>query len=120
MPSSSRLVTGTRARKSPRATACDCERSNASSLSQVFTLTSGPGLDKLLRQKENRLGELVHSGKSPPEILTDLYWHTLSRPPSAAELARLVPELEKAPDPRAALEDIMWSLVNSKEFLLRR
>ena len=106
--------------KPPRATACDCERSNASSLSQVFTLTSGPGLDQLLRKKENRLGELVHSGKSPPETLTDLYWHTLSRPPAPAELARLVPELEKAPDIRAALEDIMWSLVNSKEFLLRR
>jgi hypothetical protein len=106
--------------KPPRATACDCERSNASSLSQVFTLTSGPGLDKLLRKKENRLGELVHSGKSAVEILTDLYWHTLSRPPSEMERARLVPELEKAADARAMLEDIAWSLVNSKEFLLRR
>jgi len=106
--------------KPPRATAFECERSNASSLSQVFTLTSGPGLDKLLRKKENRLGELVQSGKSAVEILTDLYWHTLSRPPSEAERARLVPELETAADARAMLEDITWSLVNSKEFLLRR
>jgi len=106
--------------KPPRATACECERSNASSLSQVFTLTSGPGLDKLLRKKENRLGELVHSGKSAAEILTDLYWHTLSRPPSETERARLVPEMEKASDARALLEDIAWSLLNSKEFLLQR
>lgn len=106
--------------KPPRATACECERSNASSLSQVFTLTSGPGVDKLLRKKENRLGELIHSGKSPADVLTDLYWHILSRPPSEAERARLVPEIEHAANARAALEDITWSLVNSKEFLLRR
>ncbi len=106
--------------KPPRATACECERSSASSLSQVFTLTSGPGLDRLLRKKENRLGELAHSGKSAAEILTDLFWHTLSRPPSEAEQARLVPELETAADARGFLEDVAWSLVNSKEFLLRR
>lgn len=106
--------------KPPRATACECERSNSSSLAQVFTLTSGPALDQLLRKKENRLGELVLSGKAPSEILTDLFWHTLSRPPSAAELARLVPEVEQTPNTRAVLEDVAWCLVNSKEFLLRR
>jgi hypothetical protein len=106
--------------KPPRATACECERSSASSLGQVFTLTSGPGMDKLIRRKENRLGELVHSGKSPAEILTDLYWNTLSRAPSDAERAHLVPEIERASDVRAVLEDITWGLVNSKEFLLRR
>lgn len=105
--------------KPPRATACECERSSASSLSQVFTLTSGPGLDNLLRTKDNRIGELLHSGKAPAEILTDLYWHTLSRPPSEAERTRLIPEIESARNARAVLEDIAWSLVNSKEFLLR-
>ncbi len=106
--------------KPPRATACECERSNASSLSQVFTFTSGPGLDKLLRKDDNRLGELIHSGKSPSEVLAELYWQTLSRPPSDTEAAKLVPAIEQAPDRRGALEDIMWGLLNSKEFLLRR
>ena len=105
--------------KPPRATACECERSNESSLSQIFTLTSGPGLDQMLRKEDNRLGELIHSGKSAPEVLADLYWHTLSRPPSQAEAAKFVPAIEQAPDRRAALEDIMWGLINAKEFLLR-
>ena len=106
--------------KPPRATACECERSNASSLSQVFTLTSGPGLDTLLRKEDNRLGELIHSGNSAPEVLAELYWHTLSRPPSVEEAAKFVPAIEQAPDRRAALEDVMWALLNAKEFLLRR
>lgn len=106
--------------KPPRNTACECERSNASSLSQVFTLTSGPGVDKLLRKGDNRLGDLIKEGKSPQQMVDDLFWRTLSRAPTAAESAKLVPALEDESGRRAALEDIMWGLLNSKEFLLRR
>jgi len=106
--------------KPPRSTACDCERTNASSLSQIFTLTSGPGLHKLLRQQDNHLARLLSSATPTANILADLYWRTLSRPPTAAESARLLPLLKDNPDPRPALEDITWSLLNTKEFLLRR
>jgi Protein of unknown function (DUF1549)/Protein of unknown function (DUF1553) len=106
--------------KPPRNTACDCERSNATSLAQIFTLTSSPEIDRLLRKDDNRFGALLREGKPATEILTDLYWRALSRPPSAPESAKLVPAIEQSPDRRAALEDIAWSLLNSKEFLLRR
>jgi hypothetical protein len=106
--------------KPPRNTACECERSNASSLSQVFTLTSGPGVDKLLRKDDNRLGDLIKEKKPPQEMVDDLFWRTLSRAPTEAESAKLVPALEDESGRRAALEDIMWGLLNSKEFLLRR
>ncbi len=106
--------------KPPRNTASECERSNESSLSQVFTLTSGPGMDNLLKSKGNRLTLLLKEKKSPAEMVADLYWRTLNRPPSGAEASRLIPALEQAPDRRAALEDLAWSLMNSKEFLLRR
>jgi hypothetical protein len=105
--------------KPPRNTACECERSNASSLSQVFTLTSSPGMDKLLRKKDNRLGNLIKEGRSSAEMVTDLFWRTLSRPPSETESAKLVAVLDQEPDHRGALEDLAWSLLNSKEFLLR-
>jgi len=106
--------------KPPRNTACDCERSSASSLSQIFTLTSGPGMHRLLRKEDNHLGQLLRSDTAAPAMLTELYWRTLSRPPSQAESAKLVPLIEQAADRRAMLEDITWSLLNTKEFLLRR
>lgn len=106
--------------KPPRITVCECERSNASSLSQVFTLTSGPDVDRLLRKEDNIIGAMLREVKSPAAIVTELYWRALSRPPSTAESAKLVPQVEDSPGRRSALEDVAWSLLNSKEFLLRR
>ena len=77
-------------------------------------------IHRLLTTKGNRLETLLSSGQSPDQIITDLYWTTLTRPPSSEELSITVHVLEKASDRRAALEDITWSLLNSNEFLLRR
>ena len=105
--------------KSPRTTTCGCERSDESSLAQVFTLTSGPGVAELIRNPQNRLTALADPAMDPAEALRDLYWRTLSRPPAAAEIAYLTPLLAAPETRRAALEDIVWSLINAKEFLLR-
>ncbi len=105
--------------KSPRTTTCGCERSDESSLAQVFTLTSGPGVAELIRDSGNRLTALADSAMDPAEAVRDLYWRALSRPPAPAELEFLTPLLADPDTRRAALEDITWSLINTKEFLLR-
>ena len=105
--------------KSPRTTTCGCERSDESSLAQVFTLTSGPGIAEVISASDNRLAALADPAMDPAEAVRDLYWRTLSRPPSAAELEFLSPLLAEPATRRAALEDITWSLINTKEFLLR-
>ena len=105
--------------KPPRTTVCSCERNDESSLGQVFTLTSGPGLAKLLTKPDNALAPLADPGIAPDEALQRLYWTVLTRPPAAAEIERLAPLLTGGTGRRAALEDIAWGLINSKEFLLR-
>jgi hypothetical protein len=106
--------------KPPRATSCDCERTTESSLAQVFSLTSGPLVDRLLRHKDNHLSKLLKDDASPDAILDDLFWRFLSRPPSQPERDRLLPLLADPDSRRPAMEDLAWSLLNSKEFLLRR
>lgn len=105
--------------KPPRTTVCDCERSNESSLSQVFTLTSGPALARLLSKRNNRLGPLADAAVDPAAALDELFWTALTRPPTTRESAALLPLLDDPAARRAALEDIAWSLINAKEFLLR-
>jgi hypothetical protein len=105
--------------KPPRLLTCECERSSETTMAQAFQMISGPLQNDMLTHAQNRLAQLLQSGKSNLEMVEELYWTALSRSPSPVELARGVEHLETAGDPRLALEDITWALLNSKEFLLR-
>ena len=106
--------------KPPRLIASECERTNEPTVGQAFQLISGPVMQDLLTQSGNRLNGWIGSGKTAGEIVGEMFWTALSRAPSADELAGGVKHFESAPDKRAAAEDLMWALFNSKEFLFRR
>ena len=105
--------------KPPRLLTCECERSTDTTLGQTVQLMSGPTLNGLLTAPENRLAKLLASGKSNRELIDELYWAALSRPPTASELNGAENYLDSAADRRKALEDVTWALLNAKEFLLR-
>jgi hypothetical protein len=105
--------------KPPRLLPTECERACEPTMGQAFQMMNGPVLNEMLAEKENILGKLLASDKSSEQIVTDLYWSALTRAPSGDELSKLASYLAEAKDRRAALEDIAWSLLNSKEFLFR-
>ena len=106
--------------KPPRLLTCECERSGETTLSQAIHLISGPLVHEMLARPGNRLDEWLESGASHREIAEDLWLTAIARHPSALELATAVGYLDGAEKRREALEDLTWSLVNSKEFILRR
>jgi Protein of unknown function (DUF1549)/Protein of unknown function (DUF1553) len=106
--------------KPERSLSCDCERSDDSTLNQAFQLITGPVLNRMLTAPDNRIGRLLSAGKSNEEIVEELYLAALCRPPSAKERAGALSLLGHNSDRRHALEDVLWGLVNAKEFLLRR
>ena len=89
-------------------------------MGQAFQMISGPSINELLTQSNNRLGPLLESVKSNRDLVTELYWSVLTRPPTATELTKTVAHIESAKDRRTGTEDVLWSLVNAKEFVLRR
>ena len=106
--------------KPVRALSCDCERSDDATLDQAFQLLTGPVLDHMLRAPDNRIGRLLAAGKSDEEIVGELYFAALGRPPSAKERAGALALIGRNRDRRRALEDVLWGLVSAKEFLLRQ
>jgi hypothetical protein len=105
--------------KPERLLACECERSNEPTLSQALTLVGGPGLHARLGSQSNRLAQLLAADRSAEEIVEELFWTALVRPPTAEEKAAAVVAFETAPTPREAAEDLAWALVNAKELLFR-
>jgi hypothetical protein len=105
--------------KPVRLLSCECERSEDATLNQAFQLITGPLVNQMLRDADNRIGRLLAAGKSDAEIVEEFYLAALSRPPSATEQQAALAMIGRAKDRRTALEDLVWGLVNAKEFLLR-
>ncbi len=106
--------------KPERLLSCECERSDSTTLNQAFQLLTGELINRLLSEPDNRIGRLLAAKKSDREIIAEFYLAALCRPPSPSELDATAALVAKAKDRRAGLEDVVWGLVNAKEFLLRR
>jgi hypothetical protein len=106
--------------KPERLLACECERSNETTLKQAFTLIGDEGLNGLLAKDDNRLAELAKSNRSAEDIVDELYWTALSRPPTPDEMAAGESLVTSAGEDRfAAVQDLAWAIMNSKEFVFR-
>ncbi len=110
-----------------RVITCDCERSDEPSMTQVLHLVNGDTLGAKLSAEKNRLTELMAAGASEEQVIEELYLAALSRKPSEAERTRLLGVLKESlgPDPREAarrqaFEDLYWSVLSSKAFLLNQ
>jgi hypothetical protein len=106
--------------KPDRLLTCECERSDDPGLLQAFQLITGELMNALVKDADNRLGKMLSAGKADAEMLEEFYLAALCRPPTATESKKLLAYVGGASDRRAAWEDVLWALLNSKEFLLRR
>jgi hypothetical protein len=106
--------------KPDRLLTCECERNDDPGLLQAFQMITGDVVNALIRDPENRIGRLFAAKATDAAMLDEFYLAALSRKPSDVEAKTILAYLGGAADRRAAWEDVVWALVNSKEFLLRR
>jgi len=100
-----------------RVTACECERGTAATLSQVLLLANSDELENKIASGDARIDKLFKEQKSTPQMIEDLYLATFSRYPTPQEIITAESHIMRSPDPRRGVEDVLWSLVNSREFL---
>ena len=101
--------------RSPRETVCACDVRNEPTLSQALHLLNGDTVQNKIREGQV-IQHLLAAKKSPEEIIRTLYVRCLGREPAADELDKLKKLVEGQPKPAEVLEDIFWSLLNSREF----
>lgn len=54
------------------------------------------------------------------ELVQQAYLRTLSRPPAEREAELALKHLQEAPDLVAGMRDLLWALINTKEFMVNR
>ncbi len=106
--------------RSSRDTPCECETSLSPNLSQVLYLLHSEELQRKLADKDGICGQLAKSGKSSGEITEEVFLRTFGRLPRPEELAAAESLLDTAKDKQPVVEDLLWTLMNSKEFLFSR
>ncbi len=103
--------------RSHRETPCECERSYAPSLSQVLHLMNSGDIQNKLTNQQGRIAQMAAAGKTPQQMVEELYLAACSRMPEAGELSEASEYVAAAKDQKAALGDVMWVLLNTKEFM---
>lgn len=106
--------------KPDRLLSCDCERNESSTLNQTLTLVTGDVLNAALSAPKNRLGRLLDESRDTSALVEELFLAALCRTPSPTERNALVAHIDAAANRRHAAEDVLWGILNAKEFLLRK
>jgi hypothetical protein len=103
-----------------RAMACECERDGDTNLVQALLLVGGRVVQDKIHSDTGRVARLLNSGRTNPEIVDELFLATLSRHPSPEEQQALVRRLDRAGSRRREItENLLWALINHKEFLFQ-
>jgi hypothetical protein len=102
----------------PRTTACDCERAMEPALPQtLFRMTDAAVLAKFT-DAAGRARKLAAAKMSDEDLVEEAFLATLSRLPTKQQKADGVEHLKTAKTRAEGVTDLLWALVNTREFIL--
>ena len=96
---------------------CDCERSNEPSVAQALYLINDSEVLEKLASRQGRLPRLLRTTQNDRQLITELYLTALSRYPTERELSIQLEHVAAAPSRTAGMRDVLWSLLNVREFV---
>jgi len=118
-----------------RVTGCECERTSGATLGQVLLLSNSEEIEAKIAAGDGIVERLLKEQKPLVEIVDELYLGALARFPEPSERDRAIAfvtsqsgavQIDKGQSEaaqkaaRSALEDLLWVLINSKEFIFNR
>ncbi|MBX7074536.1 MAG: DUF1549 and DUF1553 domain-containing protein [Pirellulales bacterium] len=95
-----------------------CERTPDTTMVQALHLMNAPGLHNKVVSDAGRAARLAKSDQPPAAIVEELYLACYSRPPTSEESAATT-ALFSTGERRPIVEDLLWALINSPEFVFK-
>ncbi|MDF1842699.1 MAG: DUF1549 and DUF1553 domain-containing protein [Rubripirellula sp.] len=108
--------------KPDRVVNCDCERVNEPTLLQSLYLQNDPLVEQQL-ESSGWLQEIAekkgqYNAAEKQSLVREAWRRPVNRPPNAIEIARALEYLDKGDSMTVGMRDLLWSLMNTKEFIL--
>lgn len=95
-----------------------CERLPEATMTQALHLMNAPNIQSKLTSDEGLPAKLAASDHSDEQIIEQIYLRTYSRLPQMVERQAMLAILQESnQNRRQVLEDLLWSLLNTPEFV---
>ncbi|MEZ6140947.1 MAG: DUF1549 and DUF1553 domain-containing protein [Zavarzinella sp.] len=95
-----------------------CERVSDSTVVQALHLMNAPAISQKITSSEGRIAEFFKKKMSTEAMVQELYLWVYCRPPTSEELTACLGKLAPRQNQREAMEDLLWALLNTPEFVL--
>jgi hypothetical protein len=102
-----------------RISACECERVSEANLAQVLHLLNSQEIQGKLTRSGGRADLLARDTRADKEKVAELFVWAFARQPNQAQMNLALQNIERnAKGRQLAYENIIWALINTKEFIL--
>jgi Protein of unknown function (DUF1553)/Protein of unknown function (DUF1549) len=102
--------------RSDRVTACACERGGDVTLPQLLHLQNNEALQSRITTAAGWVYATLAKEKDDEKVLRELFLRTLAREPKAEERVAVTTMLAAGEKRHDVFADLMWALLNSKDF----
>jgi hypothetical protein len=100
----------------PRESACECERTAEPSLSQALLVWNDSFVLGKVTSSSSLAAKLAGDKRESREKVTQLFRTVFGRTPRQEEMASAVEYLQSETDQKKAWGNLLWALINTKEF----
>jgi hypothetical protein len=101
----------------PRKITCECERTTQPNISATLHMMNSDFMNRKVADTKGRVENLLKAKTAMPALVEELYLVTFSRLPRPEEVAKAQELVKQAPTQREGVQDLLWVLLNSREFL---
>ena len=100
-----------------RISACECERVSEANLAQALHLLNSDEIQNKLARGSGRADQMVADKRPDGAKIEELFLWAFGRKPTKDQMDVALEQIEKhAKSKKTAYENILWALINSKEF----
>jgi hypothetical protein len=104
-----------------RISACECERVSEANLAQALHLLNSEEIQSKVSRAGGRVDAIAKDPRTDADKVEELFLWTVGHKPNEKQLKLALEHLEtNAKNKKGAYENILWALINTKEFVFNR